>query len=265
MDDALYGRGDEEVEAGDDEEGEGGGGDEAADDGDGHGLHELGAFAEAEGEWEHAEGGGEGGHEDGAQADAAGVEGGGEGVEAAGAGQVDVFDEEDSVVDDDADEEDHAEEDGGAEAGVGKPEEGGDADEGEGDAGEDDDGVGEALVLYDEDDEDQEDGEEDGEPEGVAGLVDGFLLAAEEDLEVVGEVEGGDVIAEVLVGGGDVREGSVDVAFDAEDAELVLAGNGGGAVDQVKGSDVGEADPLSVGATEEEVVEILGGGGLVAG
>ncbi len=175
---------------------------------------------------------------------------------------VDVFDDDDGVIDDDADGEDETEEGEHVEGEAEHPHDGEGADEGDGDGQERDEGSAPAL----EEDEDDEGDEGDGFKEGFDDVLD---AVADEGGGVVGDGigdAGGEALFEVFhfgvdgVGGGDgVGAGELEDG-QSDGGESVEVG-GGGIIGggEFDAGDVLEAGDAAVGAGfDDDVGELFG-------
>ena len=184
--------------------------------------------------------------ENGAQSLASALHDGVEELDAAFAGDVDVVDQHDGVVDHDTDEQDDADVGAHAERGARGEEREGDAASGEGQREHDEEGVDEGLELPRHHHVDEKDAEDDHHLHGALGLR--LLLdhAGVLDLHAVGDEDFAfDALADVR---DDVALRTVDhVEPDCDDALLVLAADCDGAGDLLDFGEGVDADALARG------------------
>ncbi|MFM1943511.1 MAG: hypothetical protein RI897_2493 [Verrucomicrobiota bacterium] len=250
----------ERVEHGDDEQGKEGGGRHAADEAESEAfIAEADVAGGLESEGDHADDGGEGGHGDGAEAAFGGEEEGFAAFVSFGAEADDVIDEDDGVIDHDADEEDGG--DGAEEVDIFAccDMDPGYADTGEGDGRDDGEGEDEAFEEEAHEEVDEHDGEAAGEEHAGEFVIDGADLGGAEG-DAFGEVEllleGEEAFAGFLGGGGVKFCGDIpgDAFIGAADAF------GGGEVSGL--GEGGEGDGIAIGCGDAEGAESVEAGSV---
>ncbi len=248
------------VDGGDEEEGGDGGRREAEGEAGGQRDEDLGLEAFFQQEGGEAGDGADGGEEDGPEAFPSRLFGGLGYGDALGAGVADEVDEQDGVVDDDAEQGGHADD-----AGQGEVEAQGqvpeyDADEGGGDDEHDGDGGQVAAELQGQEHVDDDEPEQDVAADGCAGLGPFFALALYFEAQVrVAFQQSWDEFrsgqGQEFLGIGEV---AVDVSLDADGALTINAVDAGPAAYFFEVGDYGEGDEGPVATDDGEPFQAFG-------